>query len=148
VYLLDTDVLSLTSPRRRLPDETLERWHAFVRDNMGDLHLSAVSLMEVRYGVEAQRARGATRQAAELEKWLLIAETIYAERLLPVSSTVAHRAGSMLARASAAGFAPGAEDALIAATAVEHGLQILSRNRRDMEALGADCLDPLANLPR
>lgn len=116
--------------------------------NVDLLHLSAVSVMEVRFGIELLRSRGATRQAAELEQWLLIVETIYGNRLIGVSADVAHRAGAMMARAATAGFETGAEDALIAATSEVHGLRLISRNARHMEALGADCLDPLADLPR
>ena len=143
MYLLDTDALSLTSARRRHPDDALERWRDFARSNNDVLHLSVVSLMEVRFGIEIQRMRDATRQAMELEKWLLIAETIYAGRLIPVSTAIAHRAGRMLAQASAAGHSPGAEDALIAATAVERDIRLISRNRRHMQALGVHCMNPL-----
>lgn len=114
-----------------------------MRINVDLLHLSVVSLMEVRFGVELLRSRGATRQTAELEEWLLIVETIYGDRLTGVSAAVAQRAGVMLARAAAAGFATGAEDALIAATSDVHGLRLISRNTRDMLALGVACVDPL-----
>jgi predicted nucleic acid-binding protein len=147
VYLLDTDALSLTSPRARHSADELDRWRVFIRVNVDALHLSVVSLMEVRLGINLLASRGATRQAKELEKWALLVETIYTTRLLLVSAPVARRAGTMLARAIAGGYAPAAEDAFVAATAAEHGLRLISRNRKDMDALGVDCLDPLSELP-
>lgn len=130
----------------RHASDKLGLWRAFVHAHGDVLHISVVTLMEMRFGVEALRSRGATRQVSELEKWLLIAETIYQDRLVPVSSEIAHRAGTMLARAVAAGFAPGAEDALIAATSDVLGLRLISRNRKHMQALGVECLDPLEDL--
>jgi predicted nucleic acid-binding protein len=53
----------------------------------------------------------------------------------------------MLSVAAASGHRPGAEDALIAASAAIGGMRLVSRNLRHMKALGADCLDPLGALP-
>jgi predicted nucleic acid-binding protein len=148
VLLLDTDVLSLTSPRSRLTGVAVDAWRVFVRENVELLHFSVVTLMEVRFGIERLRQKDATRQAADLTRWLLIAETIHSGRLVPVSRAIAHRAGQMLARAESAGVKPSAEDALIAASAAELGMRLVSRNRRHMEALGIECIDPLESLPR
>jgi len=137
----------LTSPQSRLAGAAVEDWRRFVRENVELLHFSVVTLMEVRFGIERLRLRGANRQAADLTKWLLIAETIHSERLVPVSAEVAHKAGAMLARAVSLGFAPSAEDAFIAASAAHHGMRLVSRNSRHMTALGIDCIDPFENLP-
>lgn len=147
MLLLDTDVLSLTSPNSRLIGAAAESWRHFVRDNVETLHFSVITLMEVRFGIERLRSRGAHRQAGDLAKWLLIAETIHSGRLLQISAEIAHLAGTMLARATSAGFAPGAENALIAASASHLGMRLVSRNRRDMNALGVECIDPLERLP-
>ena len=148
MLLLDTDVLSLTSPRSRLTGIAVDAWRIFVRDNVELLNFSVVTLMEVRFGIERLQQKDATRQAADLAKWLLVAETIHADRLVPVSISIAHRAGQMLARAESTGVKPSAEDALIAASAVESGMRLVSRNRKHMNALGIDCIDPLDTLPR
>lgn len=145
--LLDTDVLSLTSPRSRLTGAAVDAWRGFVRENVELLHFSVVTLMEVRFGIERLRRKDATRQAADLTKWLLVAETVHAGRLVPVSASIARRAGQMLARAESAGVKPSAEDAMIAASAAELDMHLVSRNRKHMNALGIDCIDPLESLP-
>lgn len=148
MFLLDTDVLSLTSPASRLKEPRADAWRDFVRDNGDRLWFSVITIMEVRFGIERSRLRGATRQAAQLSKWLLVAETIHADRLVAVSPAIAHRAGEMLAKAVAGGASPSAEDALIAASAENRGMRLISRNRRHMLAFGIECIDPLAELPR
>jgi hypothetical protein len=146
-WLVDTDILSLTSPASKLSTGNAEAWRAWVFANSDALHLRVITLMEVRFGIAALTARGATRRATELEHWMVAAETIYRGRLYPVTAAVAARAGAMLHRAAASGFRPSAEDALIAATADVHGSTVLSRNAKDMRALGVRWQDPLSSLP-
>ncbi len=147
MFILDTDVLSFTRPGSLMAGDAAQRWRGFVREKVERLHFSVVTLMEVRFGIERLRSRGATRQAADLTRWLLITETIHAERIVPASASIAHRAGKMLADAVAAGAAPSAEDALIAATAAELGMRLVSHNHTHMVALGMDIIDPLHDLP-
>jgi predicted nucleic acid-binding protein len=144
MILLDTDVLSLTSPASRLGDKEVRGWRDWVRHNVHLLHLSVVTLMEIRFGVEKLASRGASRKADDLRRWLAVTETMHGARLLPVSAEIAHKAGELLHVAVAAGVTPSSEDALIAATAHCHGFRLLSRNLRHMSAFGIDVADPLA----
>jgi predicted nucleic acid-binding protein len=146
-YLLDTDVLSITSPASRLAGDAVDDWRRWVRNNTDRINLSAITLMELRFGVENLRAKRHLRKADALSKWLLISETLYRDRIVWISPEIADRAGQMLSIAAARGHKPGAEDALIAASAHVGGMMLISRNLRHMRALGADCLDPLGALP-
>ncbi|MCA1974229.1 MAG: VapC toxin family PIN domain ribonuclease, partial [Caenispirillum sp.] len=66
-FLVDTNILSRTAPSRVAENVGLSDW--LVRN--GDrLYLSAVTVMEVQYGVERLRHRGAARKAALLRAWL------------------------------------------------------------------------------
>lgn len=142
MYLLDTDVLSFTSPTSRLAGDKVEAWRSWVRDNQQQLFISAITIMEVRFGVERLRAKSASSKSLALDKWLLIAETIYRDRIVWVSPEVAHKAGELLARAEQVGSRPGSEDALIAASAVVSGFALVTRNEKHMRAFGVDILNP------
>jgi predicted nucleic acid-binding protein len=146
-YLLDTDVLSITSPASHVAGDAVDEWRRWVRDNTDRIHVSAITIMEVRFGVENLRTKGRHQKADALAKWLLISETLYRDRIAWISPEIAHRAGQMLSIATSSGHRPGAEDALIAASAAVLGMRLVSRNLRHMKALGSDCLDPLSALP-
>ena len=143
MYLLDTDVLSFTSPASRLAGGEVEAWRSWVQDNQQQLFISAITIMEVRFGVERLRAKGASSKSLALDKWLLIAETIYRDRVVWISPEVAHKAGELLARAEQAGSRPGSEDALIAASAAVSGFVLVTRNEKHMRAFGVEFVNPL-----
>jgi predicted nucleic acid-binding protein len=147
MYLLDTDVFSMTSPVSGLRGAHAERWRDWVRRNEAVLYLSVITIMEVRFGIEKSEAKGARQKAAQLKRWLAVAETAYRARIIPVTVDIAHRAGELLQGAVAGGTTPSSEDAIIAATADVQKLHLLSRNSRDMKALQASWTDPLASLP-
>jgi len=144
---LDTDVLSLTNTGTGYRAHEAEAWRDWVRANERGLFLSVVTVMEVRFGIEKCRAKGATNKADRLAKWLAAAETSFRERILPVSIDIADDAGALLYAAVASGMAPSTEDALIAATAKAKGFTVLSRNARDMLALKVAWRNPFVFLP-
>jgi predicted nucleic acid-binding protein len=147
MFLLDTDVLSLTSPVSQITAHEAEAWREWVRNNSDALHISVITIMEIRFGLEKLRSKGTTRKSDLVQKWLLLSETVYRNRIIPVSTEIAHKAGKFLQNAFQRGVAPGAEDALIAASAEVMGLHLVSRNGRHMSALGVSCIDPLSKLP-
>ena len=147
MYVLYTDVFSITSPVSAFDAPTVSAWRAWVHLNQNLLYFSVVTVMEVRFGIEMARHRGATQKARRLEEWLLAAETVHRERLIPVSSDIAHRAGALLHRAVTEGVTPSTEDALIAASAEIRGFAVLSRNGKHMRALTDHWFDPLDLLP-
>ena len=132
-YLLDTNVLS--ELRRKTPDAAVLAW--FARRPASTLYLSVLTFGELRKGIEG--VPDAKRRMA-LTDWL---ETdlpaFFAGRILPVDAQVADRWGRLL---SAAGRPLPAIDSLLAASAAQHGLSMVTRNSRDFADLGLDVINP------
>jgi len=132
-YLLDTNVLSELARAR--PSAKVVRWFSGVPSEA--LHVSVLTLGEIRAGVE-RLAPGARRE--ELRLWL---ETElpgwFEERVLPVDTGVADRWGRLLAEARRS--VP-AIDGLLAATALHHGLRLVTRNVADFTLPGLEVVDP------
>ena len=132
-YLLDTNVLS--ELRRKTPDAAVLEW--FGRRPASTLYLSVLTFGELRKGTEG--VLDAKRRMA-LTDWL---ETdlpaFFAGRILPVDTQVADRWGRLL---SAAGRPLPAIDSLLAASAAQHGLSMVTRNSRDFADLGLDVINP------
>jgi len=147
MYVVDTDVLSMTNPTSGFSSSEVDAWRQWVTDNEHGLYISVATIMEVRFGIEKCRAKGATDKAGRLQKWLASAETLHRSRIIPVSIEIAHKAGELLYRAVADGMAPSSEDAIVAASAEVKGFMVLSRNARDMKALKANWMNPLDMIP-
>lgn len=138
MYLVDTDVIS----ELRKKDKADRRVIAFFQDASArdvPLYLSAVTVGELRRGVELIRHRGDLRQANMLGRWLdaLVAE--YAENVLSFDADVAQVWGRLRV--------PHPEnplDKLIAATALLYDLVLVTRNTRHFASTGARLLDPFA----
>jgi predicted nucleic acid-binding protein len=130
-YLLDTNVLR--EVRRRRPDPGVAAW--FDDAEPGGLFLSVLVVGEIRHGIERLRGRDA-RQAEMFEAWLGDLETEFADRLLPVDRPVADAWGRLSAKASLS-----AVDGLIAATALVHGLTLVTRDET-IRAAGVSVLTP------
>ena len=133
MFLIDTDVLSAL--RRGLRHPGAARW---LRDQRAsDLHLSVVTIGEIERGIEQQQGRDPLF-ARELAGWLDRVLAWYGDRVLPVDLATAQRWGRLSARL---GYE--SADLLIAATAMEHGLTVVTRNVRHFEPTGASVLNPL-----
>jgi predicted nucleic acid-binding protein len=100
------------------------------------LFLSAVTIGEIERGIERQRGVDAGFAEA-LRSWLDRTVSIYGDRILPVDAAVARRWGQLSARLGHDG-----ADLLIAATALEHGLTVVTRNVRHFEPTGVAVVDP------
>ncbi len=126
MFLLDTDVLSALRRRERNLD--IVRW--VEKQRTADLYLSVVTVGEIERGI-AQQDRRDPSFAREMALWLDRLLDWYGERVLPVDSATARRWGRLSATL-------GHEDAdlLIAATALEHGLTVVTRNVRHFEPTG------------
>lgn len=132
-YLLDTNVLS--EPRRKKPDAGVIEW--FAERPASTLYLSVLTLGELRKGVaslEDERRRTALLDWLETEL-----PAFFAGRVLPIDGEVADRWGRILA---AAGRPVPAIDSLLAATALHHGLTLVTRNVRDVAGLGLEIINP------
>ncbi|MCY3599871.1 MAG: type II toxin-antitoxin system VapC family toxin [Gemmatimonadetes bacterium] len=137
MFLLDTDVLSA----HRRPDRTpaIANWLSSRRTV--DLHLSVVSIGEIERGIARQRARDAAFAEA-LASWLDRVLRLYGDRILGIDAPTARRWGQLSASIGHQG-----ADLLIAATALEHGLTVVTRNVRHYEPTGVSVLDPSTRLP-
>jgi toxin FitB len=132
-FLLDTNVLSELRKGGRC-DARVAAWFAAVRDE--DLHTSVLVVGEVRQGIEGIRRRD-PQAAGLLERWLGRIVAQYEERILPVDRRVAEAWG----RLNAAARLP-AIDGLLAATALVHGLTLVTRNLKHVTRSGVPCLNP------
>lgn len=135
-YLLDTNAISEWV--KPLPDPGIIEWFDDVDEDR--TYLSVITLGELRKGVD--RLAGGRRHD-RLEQWLTSElPDRFGERILPVDVAIADEWGRVLARAEQAGTAVGGIDALIAATARAHGLQVVTRNVGHFRHLGAGVVSP------
>jgi predicted nucleic acid-binding protein len=123
-YLLDTCVLSEFV--KTAPEARVLAWINARDEN--DLHVAAMSLAELRRGVARLPA---SRRKTDLAAWLEQLQAGFADRILPFTRETAAYWGEMCARVEAGGRTMAAFDSIIAATAVEHGLVLVTRNDRD-----------------
>jgi toxin FitB len=133
--LLDTCVLS----ELRRPDG-----HPGVKEAVsdladGDLFLSVLTLGEIAKGVALLTAG---RKKKALTSWLNGLETKFGDRILAIDVETARLWGELTALAQKAGEIIPAVDGLLAATALRHGLHVVTRNTRHFEASGALVLNP------
>jgi predicted nucleic acid-binding protein len=132
-FLIDTNVLS--EMRKRAPDPAVVTW--IKARSITSLFISVLTLGEIRKGVELI-SDGVCKQA--LNDWLMVELPVFfAGRVLAVDERVSDRWGKLVA---AAGRPVPAIDSLLAATAVEHGLQIATRNVKDFEAFQVATVNP------
>lgn len=132
-WLVDTNVIS---ELRKGPkcNRAVANWWSDVSDD--EIFLSALTIGEIRQGIERVRRRDAGAALA-LERWLERIEGGHADRILPVDAKVADRWG----RLNVPDLLP-VIDGLLAATAIEHGLTLVTRNVKDVERTGVDVLNP------
>ena len=133
--LLDTCVLSeLRNPRA----------HPGVRQAVGalndeELFVSVISIGEILKGISLLRESSRRRA---LENWLKTLERDYADHLLSIDLETSRLWGELTAAAQKAGRVVHATDGLIAATALRHGLHVMTRNTADFEPTGVLLLNP------
>lgn len=133
-YLVDTNVLS--EARKPKGDRGVKEWIRLVPG--GELYLSVLVLGEIRQGVERLRRRDAT-SAATFDAWLRSLHTEYRERILPVTNEVAEAWGVL----NVPDPLP-AIDGLLAATALVHGLTLVTRNTADVLRSGVPVHNPFS----
>ncbi|MCZ2090730.1 MAG: type II toxin-antitoxin system VapC family toxin [Burkholderiales bacterium] len=136
MFVLDTNVVSeLRKVRAGKADANVAAWAQGV--DAADLFVSAITILELELGVLAMERKDAA-QGALLRAWL--EQQVwpeFADRTLPVDAAVALRCARLHVPD------PRAErDALIAATALVHGMTVVTRNVADFRPMGVDLLDP------
>ncbi len=133
--LLDTCVLS----ELYKPEPLVSVYEAVSRIPDEHLFLSVITVGEIRKGI-AILPEGQRKQA--LLNWFLTIEREFAERLLPINVETAGIWGKITAKAQQNGFIVSASDGLIAATALQHGLHLMTRNVKDFEPTHAMLINP------
>ena len=132
MFLVDTDVLSALRRRERHP--AIVRWVEGQRTT--DLHISVMTVREIERGI-TQQQRHNPAFARDLAVWLDRVLAWYGDRILPVDAATARRWGQL-----SAALGNDSADLLIAATALEHGLTVVTRNVRLFEPTRVPVLDP------
>ena len=131
-YLVDTNVLS--ELRRKQPQPEVVAW--FTQRPRQTLYLSVLTLGEIRKGIERL---GAARQQSLLD-WLEVElPNYFLGRLLAVDAQTADRWGRLL---GSAGRPLPAVDSLLAATALQHDLTLVTRNTADFSDTGVRLINP------
>ncbi|HEX6902615.1 MAG TPA: type II toxin-antitoxin system VapC family toxin [Thermoanaerobaculia bacterium] len=134
-YLIDTNVISEVRKGQRC-DPGVASWFANVSSS--EIYLSALTVGEIRKGIESIRRRD-QRRAEALDAWLHELLEAHSDRILPIDEVIAERWG----RFNVPDPLP-VLDSLLAATASVHGLTLVTRNLKDVERTGVDCLNPFS----
>ncbi len=132
MYLLDTNVVSALRRPERHPAPVL--WLKGQRPS--DVYLSVVTLGEIERGIVQQKALDPDF-ALDLATWFEQTLTWFADRILPVDATTSRRWGRLSASVGNQDI-----DLLIAATALEHGLTVVTRNVRHFVRTDVEVLNP------
>jgi len=136
-FLLDTNVLSEFN-RRGDPNPGVKQWLAAA--DTGSLYASVLTLAEIRFGVELLPP---SKRRTQLEDWLdRDLPAWFGDRILSVDRLIADRWGVVRAKRQMQGRPLSVVDGLLAATALQHGLTIVSRNVGDFALLGLAVLNP------
>ena len=141
MFLLDTNVISeLRKAGDGKADPAVVAWLSGV--DAATLYISAITLMELELGILLVERRDA-RQGERLRVWMdrhVLPE--FSERTLPIDAPVALRCTRLHVPD------PRAErDALIAATAIVHGMTVVTRNLADFQQTGVPLLNPWDDAP-
>lgn len=137
MFLIDT--VTLSELRKRERDPTVVKW--FERQRTTDLFLSVITIGEIERGITRQRTTD-PGFAGTLADWLDRVLTLYEERIVPFDLRTARRWGAL-----SAALGNDSTDLMIAATALEHGLTVVTRNVSDFESSGVAVLDPFGRRP-
>jgi len=136
VYLLDTNVISeLRKAKSGKADENVLKWAESTPTT--NMFMSVISVLEIETGI-LQIERKDPAQGSLLRSWLdTQVLPAFSERILPVDTAVAQCCAQLHVPDPRSD-----RDALIAATALVHGLAVVTRNHNDFSATGVEILNP------
>jgi predicted nucleic acid-binding protein len=129
-YLCDTNVISELVKQK--PDQGVINWASKVKL----IGLSAIVVDEIIYGLS-------WHPNSRVEEWF---DRFFEQQcqIIPVSESIARRSGEMRGKLRASGEIRTQADMLIAATAAEYGLILVTRNTKDFENCGLGLLNPFS----
>jgi toxin FitB len=135
-FLVDTNVPSELVRSR--PEPRIETWLS--AQNLDTLFMSAVSFGELRKGITLLSPG---KRKAELESWMESdLSLLFSGRILSVTRSIAERWGILDAKRQLAGRPLNMADGLLAATALEHDLTLVTRNVKHFDQLGVTVFNP------
>ena len=141
-FLLDTNILSEFN-RRGAPDRLVKQW--LEAADTETLYASVPTFGEIRLGVELLPP---SKRRTLLEQWLeRDLHDWFEGRILPVDESIANRWGMLCAQAQLKGRSLSVVDALLAATALQHNLTVVSRNVSDFSVVGLAVVNPWESRP-
>lgn len=138
MYLIDTNIVSELR-KRESANPGVHRFFVGATQQQIPLFLSAITIGELRRGVELIRHRGDHIQANLLESWLNTLLLDFVNFILPFDEVAAQLWGKLRV--------PHSENPLdkqIAATALVHGLIVVTRNEKDFIGTGAKVFNPFS----
>ncbi len=135
-WLLDTNILS--ELRRPKPEHKVV---AFVAGcPLDQLYISAVTLAEIRFGIELV---GEPNRRADLNDWLTNkVRPMFGERVLQITEDIMLKWRLLVEEGRKAGHTFSQPDLIIAATAIHHGLTLVTRDRSDYEKARVPVINP------
>lgn len=133
-YLIDTCVIS--ELRRPQPDEGVVR---FVEQTRFDHWLSVLTLGELLRGLNAMTPG---KRRDELGRWIHQIEVDYSPRIVPIDQGTVHVWGEVTGELRRKGIQVATADGLIAATAIQHGIHVVTRNVKDFHPTGVPVINP------
>ena len=138
-WLLDTNVIS--EIRKRRPHRKVV---TFVAEQPLDLlYISTVTLAEIRFGIELVSD---VNRRAELAAWLARkVRPLFAQRVLDVNEDVIFTGRLLVEQGRKSGYTFSQPDLFIAATALHHGMTVVSRDTREYERAGVPVFNPWAS---
>jgi len=139
MYLVDTNVVSEARKGKKANVVVRKFWE---ETDPADIYISAQTIGEIRRGIENIRYRGDATQAAQLEAWLDIVVSQYADRVFSFDVDCAQVWGKLIS--------PHPQhpiDKQIAAIALIHNMTVVTRNVDDFEHTGVQLENPFVNSP-
>jgi len=136
-WLLDTNILSEIRKLRPEPKVV-----TFVSGtSLDELHVSAVTLAELRFGIDLL-SHGSTQQA-NLTQWLThTIRPMFNDRVLPVTEDIIFRWRVLMEDGRKSGHTFSQPDLIISATALQHGLTVVTRDRSDFDRSRVTVFNP------
>ena len=133
MILLDTNVIRELT----ISDSRITPW--LLNQDARDFRISVTSLAEINFGFH--RLPAGRKRDAHLRDWLTV-EQLLRDIALPISLSIAHTAGVVMAEREAMGRRVDLADAQIAATALVHRASLATRNTNDFDDLGIELVNP------
>ena len=135
-WLLDTNVLS--ELRRPKPERKVVEFVA--AQPLELLYVSAVTFAEIRFGIELV---GSAARRAELNDWLTHkVRPMFQQRVLEITEDIVLKWRLLVEEGRKVGHTFSQPDLIIAATALHHGLSVVSRDTADHEKAGVSVVNP------